>query len=96
MTKYLNKFNIIVKKEYLPKNILAFYAEINNKPYVVMNDILHTDMHDFMFYSCLYFKENGCNVGKITIFDLKNKDFEPFMYARKELKKNCLPKKNIV
>ena len=96
MTKYLNKFNIIVKKEYLPKNILAFYVEINNKPCVVMNNILHTDMHDFMFYSCLYFKENGCNVGKILILNWKIRDFEPFIYARKELKKNCLPKKNIV
>ena len=95
MTKFFKKHNIFVKIENLPKNILAFYIEINNQPHIVMNDILYTNMHDFMFYSCLYFKENGYNVGKITIFDLEDKNFEPFRYARKEMKKNCIVK-NIV
>ncbi len=87
MTKLFKKHNIFLKNENLPKNILAFYIKIDNRPYIVMNNILHTDMHDFIFYSCLYFHNNNYNVAKITVFDLENRDFEPFMYARKEMKK---------
>ena len=95
MTKLFKKHDIFVKNENLPKNILAFYIKINNQPYIVMNDILHNDMHEFIYYSCLYFNNNNYDVGKITVFDLENKDFEPFKYARKEMKKNCTVK-NIV
>ena len=93
--RYIRKHDIFVKNENLPKNILAFYVEINNKPYIVMNDILHSDMHEFIYYACLYFNKHNYKVGKITVFDLENKDFEPFKYARKEMKRKCTMK-NIV
>lgn len=96
MINFLKKHNIFVKKENLPKNILAFYIEINNQPHIILNDILHKEMYDFMLYSCLYYKNNGYHVGKITIFDLEDKEFKPFLYARKELKKNCIAQRNIV
>lgn len=95
MTNFLKKHNIFVKNENLPKNILAFYINVNNQPYIVMNNILHSDMHEFVLYSCLYYKNNNYHVGKVTVFDLENRDFEPFKYARKEMKRNCIAK-NIV
>jgi len=87
MFKLSKKHNIIVKLENLPKNILAFYIKINETPYIVLNDILHADMHDFIVYSCCYFHNKGIT-GKITFNDLENTNFEPFHYARKKLKKN--------
>lgn len=90
MINFLKKHNIFVKKENLPKNILAFYINVNNQPHIVMNNILHSDMDDFMIHACLYYKKNGHHVGKITVFDLEDKEFKPFLYARKELKNKCI------
>lgn len=88
MKNFLKNNDIIVNIQNMPKNILAIYVEILDKPCIVINDILHSDMYEFMCYSCLYFKDK--TVGKITVSDLENKDFEPFEYARKEMKKNCI------
>lgn len=82
MLKLSKKHNIIVKLENMPKNILGIYIEVFNKPYIILNEILHSDKHEFIFHSCLYFKGKE-NVGKITIQDLEKKDYIPFIYARK-------------
>lgn len=82
MTKLSYKNDITVKFENMPSSILGFYVEINNKPYIVLNDILHADMHDFIYHACYYFKDKSY-VGKITIADMEKDNFEPFIYARK-------------
>ena len=87
MLKLSKKHNIIVKLENMPKNILGIYIEVFDKPYIILNEILHSDMHNFVFYSCLYFQGKEVS-GKITFNDLENTNFEPFHYARKKLKKN--------
>lgn len=87
MLKLSNKFDITVKIEDLPKSILGIYIKVNETPYILINEILHGDMHDFMVYACCYFHDKGIT-GKITFNDLENTNFEPFEYARKRLKKN--------
>ena len=83
MLKILSeKHNLIVKLENMPKNILGIYIEVFDKPHIILNDILHSDMYDFIFYSCLYFKDKEI-AGKITMQDLEKKDFMPLIYARK-------------
>ena len=82
MTKLSKKYDITVKFENMPSSILGFYVKVHNTPYIVLNDILHTDMHDFIFHACYYFKDRY-EVGKITIADMEKDDFEPFIYARK-------------
>lgn len=86
MTKLSCKNDITVKFENMPSSILGFYVEINNKPYIVLNDILHTDMHDFIYHACYYYKDKTY-VGKITIADMEKDNFEPFIYARKMCEK---------
>jgi hypothetical protein len=87
MLKLSKKLNIIIKIEDLPKSILGIYIKVNETPYILINEILHGDMHDFMVYACCYF-HNKDITGKITFNDLENTNFEPFHYARKKLKKN--------
>lgn len=87
MFKLSKKHNITVKLENLPKNILGIYIKVNETPYILINEILHGDMHDFMIYACYYY-HNKETAGKITFNDLENTNFEPFEYARKKLKKN--------
>lgn len=82
MLNLSKKHNIIVKLENMPKNILGIYIEVFNKPYIILNEILHSDMHNFIFYSCLYFQGKEV-AGKITMQDLEKKDYMPFIYARK-------------
>lgn len=82
MLKLSEEYNIIVKLESMPKNILGIYIEVFDRPYIILNDILHSDMHNFIFYSCLYFKGKEI-AGKIIMQDLEKKDYAPFIYARK-------------
>ena len=82
MKQLSKKFNINVKFENMPSSILGVYINVFNKPYIILNDILHTDMHEFIFHSCYYFKDRQ-EVGKITVSDLEKEDFMPFIYARK-------------
>lgn len=84
MQSLSKKYNVIVRFEALPKSILGIYINVLGKPHILLNEILHSDMHDFMFYSCLYFEEQ--NVGKITMSDLEDKNYEPFIYARQKMR----------
>ena len=84
MKKFSKKHNIIVKFEEMPKNILGFYINVLGTPHILLNEILHKEMHEFIFYSCLYFQNE--NVGKITMSDLENKNYEPFVYAREKMR----------
>ena len=85
MLKLFEKYNVTVKFENMPSSILGVYVEVFNTPYIILNEILHTDMHDFIFHACYYFK--GRDVGKITIADMEKDNFEPFIYARKMCEK---------
>ena len=87
MKKTSKKHNIILKFENMPKNILGIYINVLGKPHILLNEILHEEMHEFLFYSCLYFKEE--NVGKITMSDLENKNYAPFIFARERMR-DCL------
>ena len=82
MLKLSKKFNITVKFENMPNSILGVYINVFNKPHIILNDILHEDMHEFIFYACYYFKDKY-DTGKITVSDLEKQDFVPIMYARK-------------
>lgn len=82
MNQLSKKFNINIKFENMPSSILGIYIEVFNKPYIILNDILHKDMHEFIFHACYYFKDSY-KVGKITVSDLEKEDFIPFIYARK-------------
>lgn len=83
MKELSKKHNITVKFEDLPKTILGIYIEVLEQPYIILNEILHSEMHKFMFYACMFFKNEG--LGKITIADLEKKDFMPFIYAREQM-----------
>jgi hypothetical protein len=87
MFKLSKDYDVNVRFENMPNSILGVFVEVFDKPYIVLNDILHTDMHDFITYACCYFHNKGIT-GKITFNDLENTNFEPFHYARKKLKKN--------
>ena len=82
MLKLSKKYNITVRLEDMPKNILGIYIEVFDKPYIILNDMLHSEMHDFIFYSCLYFKGKE-TAGKITMQNMEQKDFMPFIFANK-------------
>jgi hypothetical protein len=82
MTKLSNKNDITVKFENMPNSILGVYVEVFDKPYIILNEILHSDMHDFIFLACYWFKGKE-TAGKITLKDLESKDFMPLIYARK-------------
>lgn len=82
MLNLSKKFNITVKFENMPNSILGVYIKVFNKPYIILNEILHKDMHEFIFYACHYFKDK-CDTGKITVSDLEKQDFLPTIYARK-------------
>lgn len=84
MNKISKNYNITVKFEDMPKSILGFYVDVLGKPHILLNEILHEDMHEFIFYSCLYFKDK--NVGKISMSDLENVNYEPFAYARRRMR----------
>lgn len=84
MNELSKKYNITVKFEDLPKSVLGLFIDVLGTPYIVINEMLHSDMHKFMFYSCLHFKKQG--LGKIMITDLEKKDYEPFVYARNQLR----------
>lgn len=83
MKELSKKYNITVKFEDLPKAILGLHINVLGTPYILINEMLHSDMHKFIFFSCHYFKEQG--LGKIMMSDLENRDYEPFVYARKLL-----------
>ena len=82
MAKLSNKNDITVKFENMPSSILGVYAEVFDKPYIILNNILHSDMHDFIFHACYWFKGKEV-AGKITLKDLETKGFMPVIYARK-------------
>jgi len=82
MQKLSKKNNITVKFENMPNSILGIYVEVFEKPYIILNDILHSDMHDFIFLACYWFKGKE-TVGKITMKHLESRDFMPIIYARK-------------
>lgn len=82
MFKLSKKNNITVKFENMPNSILGVYVEVFDKPYIILNDILHTDMHNFIFHACYWFKGKEV-AGKITLKDLEKTDFMPILYARK-------------
>lgn len=82
MLKLSKKFNINIKFENMPSSILGIYVKVLDKPYIILNEMLHKDMHEFIFYACYYFKDKY-EVGKITVSDLEKQDFVPIMYARK-------------
>lgn len=82
MKKISKKHNITVKFENMPSSILGIYIKVFDKPYIILNEILHSDMHEFIFHACYYFKDRY-DVGKITVSDLEKQDFMPFIYARK-------------
>ena len=82
MLKLSKKFNINIKFENMPSSILGIYVKVLDKPYIILNEILHKDMHEFIFHACYYFKDRY-DVGKITVSDLEKQDFMPFIYARK-------------
>lgn len=86
MTKLSKKTDIIVKFESMPNSILGVYVEVFDKPYIILNNILHSDMHDFIFHACYWFKGKEV-AGKITLKDLETKGFMPIIYARKMCEK---------
>ena len=80
------KYNIIVKIEKLPTSILGVYINVFDKPHILINEIVHKDTYEFMFYSCMYYQDKG--VGKITVNDMSNIDNEAFKFARNKLNRN--------
>lgn len=82
MFKLSKDYDVNVRFENMPNSILGIFVEVFDKPYIVLNDILHTDMHEFIFHACYWFKGKEC-AGKITIKDLESSEFMPLIYARK-------------
>lgn len=85
MNTLSKKHNITVGFQNMPNAILGVYVEIFKKPYILLNTMLNANMHEFIFYACLYFQENE-KVGKITVNDLENKNYKPFIYAREKMR----------
>ena len=82
MFKLAKKYEVNVRFENMPNSILGVFVEVFDKPHIVLNDILHTDMHEFIFHACYWFKGKEY-AGKITMKDLGTPDFLPLIYARK-------------
>lgn len=86
MFRLSKKYDVNVRFENMPNSILGVYVEVFDKPYIILNDILHTDMHEFIFHACYWYKGKEY-AGKITIKDLESVDFMPTIYARKMCEK---------
>lgn len=82
MFKLSKDYDVNIRFENMPNSILGIFVEVFDKPYIVLNDILHTDMHEFIFHACYWFKGKEC-AGKITLKDLESSEFMPLIYARK-------------
>ena len=82
MFKLSKDYDVSVRFENMPNSILGIFVEVFDKPYIILNDILHPDMHEFIFHACYWFKGKEC-AGKITMKDLETPDFMPLIYARK-------------
>lgn len=77
------KYGVVVKIEKLPSSILGIYLNVFDKPHILINEIVHKDTYEFMFYACLYYKEKG--IGKITVNNMSDINNEAFVFARNKL-----------
>lgn len=74
--------DIFLKYEEMPHTIAGFYTKIKDNEYIILNKLHNKKTLFLTAFSCLYYKDNGYNVGKVNVSDLHNPDFLPLQYAK--------------
>lgn len=77
--------NLTIKYTEMPEAILGFYTKINDYEYIILNNKTQKDYQALAYHGCMYYKNQGSNVGKITIEDIEKVNFEPIQYAKAKL-----------
>ena len=78
--------NLTIQYKELPETMLGFFTKINDNEYIVLNDKIEKQFQVLAYLGCMYYKEQGSYVGKITLADLDKYDFEPIKYANDRIK----------
>lgn len=78
--------NLTIQYKELPETMLGFFTKINDNEYIVLNDKIEKQFQVFAYLGCMYYREKGLYVGKITITDIEKDDFEPIQYAKDRIK----------
>ena len=78
--------NLTIQYKELPKTMLGFFTKINDNEYIVLNDKIEKHFQVLAYLGCMYYKEKGDYVGKITISDIEKENFEPIQYAKDRIK----------
>jgi hypothetical protein len=77
--------NLTIKYQELPEKMLGFFTRINESEYIVLNDKSTKQYQTLAYLGCMYYKEQGSFIGKITIEDIEKENFEPVQYAISKL-----------
>lgn len=85
--KKMKKLSVVFKN--LPQTVYGFFCEIepNEKYVIVINEDLDFPKMELTIYACMYYFDK--KVGLIGKKDFYDPNFEPILFAKKELKKLC-------
>lgn len=78
--------NLTIQYKELPETMLGFFTKINDNEYIVLNDKIKKEYQVLAYLGCMYYREQGAFVGKITIADVEKENFKPIQYAKDRIK----------
>lgn len=78
--------NLNIKYKEMPNAIIGFYTQLNKIEFIVLNTYYKTSLQALAYLGCMYYKKQGCLVGKILITDIEKDTYAPIAYAKAKIK----------